>query len=186
MNTYSIKIALRGISPMIWRRLRVAGSTSLADLHHIIQIAMGWDDDYLHHFHIHGVDHGIHKPGCNPFRYDPEEVFIDDLEFEMGDRFTYTYNYFEFWICDVRIEVIDQSTKAVPRCFGGSGRKGNRNYYKIDEVIAGSELIEQVALAGKSLRLRDLHSWLESYDSIRFSRPTINKQLKESFPAQRY
>lgn len=185
MNTYSIKIALRGVSPMIWRRLRVAGSTSLADLHHIIQIAMGWDDDYLHHFHIHGVDHGIHKPGCNPFRYDPEEVFIDDFDFEIGDRFTYTYNYFEFWICDVRIEAIDQRAKAVPRCFGGSGRKGYRNYYKIDEVIAGSALIEQVAKAGKDVKMRDLRRWLEAYDSIRFSRPVINKQLKESFPAQR-
>ncbi|MDX2504157.1 MAG: hypothetical protein QNL62_06750 [Gammaproteobacteria bacterium] len=33
MKNYSIKIALRGVSPMIWRRLRIPGSTSLADLH---------------------------------------------------------------------------------------------------------------------------------------------------------
>lgn len=42
----------RGVSPMIWRRLRLQGNTSLAGLHHIIQIAMGWDDEYLHYFHI--------------------------------------------------------------------------------------------------------------------------------------
>ena len=46
MKTYLIKVALRGISPMIWRRLRIQGNTSLADLHYIIQIAMGWDDYY--------------------------------------------------------------------------------------------------------------------------------------------
>jgi len=51
VNTYFIKVALRGASPMIWRRLRVQGNTSLADLHHIIQIAMGWDNEYLHCFH---------------------------------------------------------------------------------------------------------------------------------------
>lgn len=113
-------------------------------------------------------------------------MFIDDFDFEVGDRFTYTYNYFEFWICDVRIEVIDQEAESVPRCFGGSGRKGYRNYYKIDEVIAGSALIEQVAKAGKDVKMRDLRRWLEAYDSIRFSRPAINKQLKESYPAQRY
>ena len=56
MNAYSIKIALRGVSPMIWRRLRVRGNTSLADLNHIIQIAMCWDDDHLHSFHIYGED----------------------------------------------------------------------------------------------------------------------------------
>ena len=54
LNIYSIKIALRGVSPMIWRRLRISGSTSLAQFHHVIQIAMGWDDDYLHKFRING------------------------------------------------------------------------------------------------------------------------------------
>ncbi len=160
---------------MIWRRLRVAGTTSLAELHHITQIAMGWQDDYLHHFHIHGVDHGIHKPGCNPFSYDAEHVFNDDFDFEVGDRFTYTYNYFEFLLCDIRIEAIGPQSKAVPRRFGGSGRKGNRTYYKVDEVIAGSELIEQVARAGKAAKVRDIRRWLEIYDSVRFSRPAINK-----------
>jgi hypothetical protein len=52
VQTYSIKVALRGVSSMIWRRLRLQGNTSLAGLHHIIQIAMGWDDEYLHYFHI--------------------------------------------------------------------------------------------------------------------------------------
>lgn len=47
VTVYAVKIALRGISPMIWRRLRLFGSTSIADLHYIIQIAMGWDNEYL-------------------------------------------------------------------------------------------------------------------------------------------
>ena len=46
LNIYTIKIAMRGVSPMIWRRLRISGSASLAQFHHVIQIAMGWDDDY--------------------------------------------------------------------------------------------------------------------------------------------
>jgi hypothetical protein len=56
MNQYRLKIALRGVSPMIQRRIRVTGKISLADLHRIIQIAMGWDNDYLHCFHIYGKD----------------------------------------------------------------------------------------------------------------------------------
>ncbi|MBL4865370.1 MAG: hypothetical protein JKY67_03230 [Pseudomonadales bacterium] len=46
MKTYSIKVALRGISPMIWRRLEINSNTTLADLHHIIQIAMNWDNAF--------------------------------------------------------------------------------------------------------------------------------------------
>jgi hypothetical protein len=75
---------------------------------------------------------------------------------------------------------------ATPRCFGGSGRKGDRDYYKVDEVIAGSKVIEKVARAGKSVTVGDIRRWLEDYDSIRFSRPSINKQLKEPFPDLRY
>lgn len=51
MKMYFVKIALRGVSPMVWRRLRIPENTSLAQLHNIIQIAYNWDDEYLHQFH---------------------------------------------------------------------------------------------------------------------------------------
>lgn len=38
MKTYTVKVALRGVSPMIWRRFSIAANTSLACLHCIIQI----------------------------------------------------------------------------------------------------------------------------------------------------
>lgn len=44
LNIVTIKIAVRG--SMIWRRLKISGSTSLALFQHVIQIDMGWDDDY--------------------------------------------------------------------------------------------------------------------------------------------
>ena len=126
---------------MIWRRRQLAGTTSLADLHCIIQIAMGWDDDYLHHFHIHGVDCGISKPRDNAFRHDVEQVFLDDFEFGASDRFTYTYNYVDWWLCEVRIEVITTQDEAVQRCFGGSGREDAHRYYKVDEVRSGADVL---------------------------------------------
>ena len=46
-DLHQLKVSLRGISPMIWRRLLVPGETSIADLHHVIQIAMGWEDVHL-------------------------------------------------------------------------------------------------------------------------------------------
>jgi hypothetical protein len=53
---YQLKIVLTGISPMIWRRLLVRSSTTIAELHYIIQIAMGWEDEHLNRFHIYGKD----------------------------------------------------------------------------------------------------------------------------------
>lgn len=48
MKVYVTKIAVRGVSPMVWRRLRIAANTSLAALHFIIQIIQGWGDDHPH------------------------------------------------------------------------------------------------------------------------------------------
>lgn len=39
---YVAKTAVRGVSAMVWRRLRVAADTSLAALHFIIRIIQGW------------------------------------------------------------------------------------------------------------------------------------------------
>jgi hypothetical protein len=35
----------------------------LLDLHYILQIVMGWDDDHLHQFRIHGKRYGIPRMG---------------------------------------------------------------------------------------------------------------------------
>ncbi|NOR24685.1 MAG: hypothetical protein GQ542_09885 [Desulforhopalus sp.] len=39
---YQLKVVLLGISPMIWRRLLVCNTSTITDLHHILQITMGW------------------------------------------------------------------------------------------------------------------------------------------------
>ena len=79
MKTYAIKIALRGVSPMIWRRLRINGSMSLADFHQVIQIVFGWEDKHLHRFHIYGKNYGIAYAGGLSSSDDAHLVFIDDL-----------------------------------------------------------------------------------------------------------
>jgi hypothetical protein len=48
---YQVKVGIRRAKPPIWRRLQLSADTSLATLHHIIQIAFGWDDYHLHVFH---------------------------------------------------------------------------------------------------------------------------------------
>ena len=63
VRVYQFKMVLRGISPMIWRRLLLRSHQSIADLHYVIQIAMGWSDSHLHRFHIHGKDYGVAHEG---------------------------------------------------------------------------------------------------------------------------
>src|SRR5580704_12108751 len=49
---YQIKVTLLGTDPPIWRRLLVGADLTLAQLHDVIQLAMGWEDDHMHEFRI--------------------------------------------------------------------------------------------------------------------------------------
>ena len=53
---YQFQGWLRGVSPMIWRRLLVRSDQTIADLHQALQITFGWDDSHLNRFRIRGKD----------------------------------------------------------------------------------------------------------------------------------
>ncbi len=54
-SIYQFKFFIRRISPMIWRRVLVRSDESLSHLHQVIQVSLGWNDDHLYCFKIHGV-----------------------------------------------------------------------------------------------------------------------------------
>jgi hypothetical protein len=40
------------------------------------------------------------------FSDNAHKVYLNDFEFDTGDKFRYEYNFFEFWTVDIRIEKI--------------------------------------------------------------------------------
>src|ERR1700726_1992139 len=71
---YQLRVVLCGVSPLVWRRLLVVTTTSLCELHEIIQNAFGWSGEHLHRFLIHGVAYGIPHSGGIVFREDARGV----------------------------------------------------------------------------------------------------------------
>jgi len=71
---YQLRVVLRQISPLIWRRLLVAETSTITDLHYTLQIAFDWSDFHLHRFRIQGKDYGLWHPGGMSFRDDPDQV----------------------------------------------------------------------------------------------------------------
>ena len=118
---YQFKVVLRGISPMIWRRLLLRSDHSIAALHYTIQIAMGWSDSHLHRFHIHGKDYGVAHEGGLTFSDDPERVLLGQFGFRLRERFLYEYDFYDNWEHDIRLEkVLPLNSKRVfPVCIGG-------------------------------------------------------------------
>jgi hypothetical protein len=51
-NALQLKITLRYLRPPIWRRVLVADTFTLGNLHQLIQRAMGWGGGHLHEFRM--------------------------------------------------------------------------------------------------------------------------------------
>ena len=176
MKVYTLKMALRGISPMVWRRLRVPGASSLASLHEAIQIVNGWDNDHLHRFHIYAVDYGISYAGGLSFRDNAHQVALDRFEFDVGDKFFYEYNFFKHQIVDIRVEAIKEETSndVAIGCVKGNGMPGADKY---DEMEATYQLIKAIATADDTTTMGDIRPYVDALNAVRFDRRHINHCL---------
>ena len=96
-----LRAVLRGISPLIWRRLLVRSDTSVARLHQILQVAFGWQDMHLHRFEIRGREYGVNQEGGVVFDTDAHKALIGQLELRGLERFTYEYDFGDLWVHDL-------------------------------------------------------------------------------------
>ena len=179
MHTLAFKIALHGVSPMIWRRLCVDADTSLAELDQIIQIAMDWDQAH-YSFHIYGRDLGLASEGNICGCDDPDEVMLCDFDFDVGDKFSYTCNFTECWLCDIRIEAIDNDAQdsPPPRCLSGNGKIGAERYDKADEWRAAIRVLDEAVSDSDTITMVDIRRLLKDYEAMSFNRRKINVRLQ--------
>lgn len=103
-SIYQLYLWIKDVTPLIWRRFLINSETTLADLHHMIQISMGWSDTYLHQFIIHGKSYGIYHEGGLYFADDPTTIYLRDFQFRLKERFIYKYNFYDDWQIEVRLE----------------------------------------------------------------------------------
>jgi Plasmid pRiA4b ORF-3-like protein len=117
-----LKIALDHMRPPVWRRVLVAASATLADLHDIIHVVLDWDDDHLHMF----------TTGSG--RYSDPYYDLDDCDDEHSIRLSramprsgatigYVYDFGDNWKHTITLEKIDHPavTLTHPICMAGRG-----------------------------------------------------------------
>ena len=115
----SLKIALRGAKPPIWRRLLAPASMTLADLHAAIQAAMGWEDSHLHVFDIGGKSYGDRASVDDVA--DENRLTLGGLRSSGVARFGYTYDFGDNWEHTVTIEKTLPAAEGMtyPTCLAG-------------------------------------------------------------------
>jgi len=105
-SVYQLKVTLMGIRPPIWRRIQVTGDTTLATMHRILQVVMGWTDSHLHQFVADGTYYGV------PNLQDAYEVKsesrprLGELVAAPKDGFRYEYDFGDNWQHEILLEKI--------------------------------------------------------------------------------
>lgn len=122
---YELMVSLNFVEPRVWRRLWVPDSLTLAQLHLVIQTAMGWTNSHLHEFEIAGkryepVDEQAQMHG--PAGLDETHVRLTEVLGPEVASFMYTYDFGDNWRHTVLIERrkrVNESINAWPMCVAG-------------------------------------------------------------------
>ncbi len=116
--SYVLHISLTFSDPLIWRRVQVPGSISLATLHHVIQVSMGWSDSHVHQFLVGKISYAPTLGSATikeNERYDERNYKLQDLEEGMQFMFAYLYDAGDIWEHEIRLEEVVISKEELPK-----------------------------------------------------------------------
>ena len=173
-----LKITLLGIDPPIWRRFSVPSEITLARLHDVIQIVMGWFDSHLHQF-IDRQD-TLYSSG---FLLDDDPEVIDGKDVPLrrivegpGSALLYQYDFGDGWEHRLEIQSIEDPEPGVsyPLCVEGNRAcppedcGGTWGYEELLEIL-GDPTHEEYA---------ERLEWVaDNYDPERFDLDEVNERL---------
>ncbi|MFG1843274.1 plasmid pRiA4b ORF-3 family protein [Micromonospora sp. NPDC049175] len=100
---FQLKMSLAGVRPPVWRRVLVPAGYTLDRLHRVVQHAMGWRDCHLHSFEIDAMPYGEPDPDGELALHDEMDVRLDAV-LGKGSRFSYTYDFGDWWEHDLVVE----------------------------------------------------------------------------------
>lgn len=175
----SLRITLDETNPPIWRTVLVPDNVSFFDLHHILQITMGWTNSHLFEFQIgdYKVDYiGPETIDGDEDLADAKLVSLDLLLNKTGQTFIYQYDFGDDWMHTVVIEdvVAADRDKKYPLCTDGEmacpreDSGGIYGHYRNMEIIKDK----------KHPEYSDTKTWLgRGYDPLKFSKENVNKEL---------
>lgn len=179
----TLRIELVGTTPLVWRRITLDGRSSFANLHHVIQAAMGWHDAHLHQFRINNRYIGVPDPESDAPEWhteDERKVFLNRVLTDDA-VFTYLYDFGDGWEHRLHVEEYDDSDDLR---FGDSDAwvdAGERACPPEDCGGVGGfqDFLEKLEDEPYSDESKELREWAGlDYDPARFDRQAANAAIK--------
>jgi hypothetical protein len=165
-----LRITLSNIDPPIWRRVLVTDDLTFAQLHKVIQAAMGWEDYHMHEFEVGKQRIGDTAPDIFGFGFGFEPRPISEkktrLSNALGNRrkFRYWYDFGDDWWHEIAIEKRLPNDGQGPRLLAGEracppeDSGGPWGYADLLETLANPDHPEYP----------ELREWAGDFDPERF------------------
>jgi hypothetical protein len=174
-----LKVTLLGSRPPIWRRLLVPSDMTLDSLHHVLQLAMGWQHSHLHDFRAGRRRFGDTDPDFGEPSDDLEDesrVRLSDVLRRVGAKAVYTYDFGDGWEHSITLEKVLAPEPGLfyPVCTGGKRQcppedcGGIGGFYNFLEAIGDPTHEEH----------KELKEWFGGdFDPEAFSVGEVNQEL---------
>lgn len=186
---HQIKIVLLGTRPPIWRRVLVPADFTLAELHNVVQAAMGWEDDHLHEFRIGGLRFGVTDPNDalmgGPTCINEDNARLADVLNKRGPKAKYIYDFGDSWEHALTLEkisvLVPEPGAPYPLCVSGKRHcppedsGGVSGFYNKLEALADPNHEEH----------EEIQEWMGNFDPEAFSIDAVNQKLRKMFRTSR-
>ena len=116
-----LKVTLKHVKPLVWRRLAVSSDTTLQKLHKTLQAAMGWYDYHLHQFFIDGCYYSLPHPDNFERDFDEKRFSLRAIAPLPGMKFRYDYDFGDGWEHAILVEKVlaPDPNERYPVCLAG-------------------------------------------------------------------
>jgi hypothetical protein len=120
---YQFRISLNEVVPEIWRTFQISELHSLFDLHQVIQVVMGWENDHLFQFKKDGKWYGLidDEDLVSTKMLDADETLLHELNLKEGESFEYEYDFGDCWIHTLKLQkIVTLEENLLPIAFAGA------------------------------------------------------------------
>jgi hypothetical protein len=179
-SIYQLKVTLKWSRPPIWRRLQIASTDNLEDLHIALQIVMGWTNSHLHEFTSGRDRYGVPDEDFPSEDHDEIEYRIDQVLHKEKDKLIYTYDFGDGWEHELVLEKIlpYKTSTVLPLCL-----KANRACPPEDVGgVPGYEMFLEAISDPAHPDHEEMLEWLgEGFDAEHYDLSETNELLREYF-----
>jgi len=169
-----LKVTLRNSVPEIWRQVEVVSTNTLAQLHRVLQVAMGWTDSHLHQYWQGDRCFSMADQDLGLEGEDERTVRLDTLFRKPGDQMVYEYDFGDGWDHDIVLEGIGSVTGDEPRVCNGRGTCPPEDV----GGISGFEEFLEALTNPRHSRHREFLDWHGPFEPDAFNVEAANRALR--------